>query len=922
MDCTHTKTNRSSSSDWQEVDATNHCPICGHDTWCRVAPDKSRVACRREPIGGTRKRYKDGSEYFLHVLSDDRPGSNGHARPKSKSKTTVVADADTLDRAYRMLLDGLELSPAHRDDLHRRGLSDDAIDANLYRTLPDGTGDLAVGMLTRLGGDVFDSIPGLLKTIGPVRVNAKPGLLIPVRDHGGRIIALKVRPDDRGKGAKYQYVTSRTKKRPKAPSPGSPAHVPPGITGPCDVVRITEGELKADVATHLSGVPTVSFPGVTTWRKILPVLETLQARTVRVAFDADAATNEHVAKALCECCAKLRKCGHVVELEQWPLEAGKGIDDLLVNGGTPEILTGDAMESAVDDDDKTVVVVGMDEAKVAADTLAALGNLGWDDESGASLRIYQRVGQLVHVTETADAPVSGLELPERMLRIRPLPLPIVRERIASAVKLEGPPTKDGEPTYIRPPGWLVNAIHQRGQYPRDIRPLAGIVRCPTLRPDGTVIQTPGYDDSTGLLFVPDGNYPNVPDHPTRDDAIRAAAELLDVVVDFPFKNADHRSVWLAMVLTLVCRSAIRGPCPMFMTDANCPGTGKTMTNDAAGVIAYGDRLPRKPWPGADDNEVRKTITSVALEGLAAVLWDNVGDVLGSPSLDAGLTGTSWTDRILGTNSTTGVLPLTTVWCATGNNMVLGADTARRVLYCRLETDMDNPEERQGFRHENLIGWVRDHRHRLAVAAVTMVRAYAAARFPRQNIKPWGSYEAWSDLIRNTIVWAGIPDPWKTRTIVREADRSVELLGLIHDGIVEADPDGVGITSGQIVKLLDDQHPKLCAAVTELCGAKIDARRIGYALRSYVGRVRAGRRLNRDTAHDKVARWVVRSVSRPCTGGDEGDGGDDSHSSRAREFAELWANGEVNENGNGPGTFPPSPASPPPNTSDSCQEVRI
>jgi hypothetical protein len=158
------------------------------------------------------------------------------------------------------------------------------------------------------------------------------------------------------------------------------------------------------------------------------------------------------------------------------------------------------------------------------------------------------------------------------------------------------------------------------------------VRCPTLRPDGTVIQNPGYDQRTGLLFAPDGKYPPIPEEPTRDDAIGAATHLLDVVCDFPFKGADHQSVWLAMVLTLVGRSAIRGPCPMFVIDANCPGTGKSLLADVAGMIAYGDRMPRKPWPVADDNEVRKTITSVAMEGLSSVLWDNVGGELGCSSL--------------------------------------------------------------------------------------------------------------------------------------------------------------------------------------------------------------------------------------------------------------------------------------------------
>ena len=171
-----------------------------------------------------------------------------------------------------------------------------------------------------------------------------------------------------------------------------------------------------------------------------------------------------------------------------------------------------------------------------------------------------------------------------------------------------------------------------------------------------------------------------------------------------------------------------------------------------------------------------------MASVPAVLWDNIATTLGCSSLDAALTGTSWQDRILGTNTTTGTLPLTTVWGATGNNIVLAADTARRTLYCRVESPMENPEERTGFRYPSLIPWVRRHRHRLAAAAVTILRAYVAAGGPSQGLTPWGSFEAWSGLIRHAIVWVGLLDPWETRTIVRAADRSAELLRLVLDGI--------------------------------------------------------------------------------------------------------------------------------------------
>jgi hypothetical protein len=96
-----------------------------------------------------------------------------------------------------------------------------------------------------------------------------------------------------------------------------------------DRVRLTEGELKADVTTCLdpARILTVSVPGVSTWRTSLRILKDLAPRTVRLAFDADAWTNPHVARALADAFAGLEAAGFDVEIERW--HGAKGIDDLL-----------------------------------------------------------------------------------------------------------------------------------------------------------------------------------------------------------------------------------------------------------------------------------------------------------------------------------------------------------------------------------------------------------------------------------------------------------------------------------------------------------------------------------------------------------------------------------------------------------------
>ena len=242
-----------------------------------------------------------------------------------------------LDRVYHALLAALPLSPAHRQALRQRGLADSEIRRRHYGTLPlKGRAALARRLVEELGADVCVQVPGfyVAKRDGQCwwSLAGTTGLLIPVRNLDGQLVALKVRADDPGDGPKYTTVSSS---KHDGPSPGAPVHVPlyEGARGA--TVRLTEGELKADVATALSGLLTLSIPGVAMWRKALPVLEAQQPQRVLLAFDADWRSNPHVAHALGQAAFALVKAGYEVQVEDWEPALGKGIDDLLAAGHSP-----------------------------------------------------------------------------------------------------------------------------------------------------------------------------------------------------------------------------------------------------------------------------------------------------------------------------------------------------------------------------------------------------------------------------------------------------------------------------------------------------------------------------------------------------------------------------------------------------------
>src|SRR5262249_30633817 len=162
-------------------------------------------------------------------------------------------------------------------------------------------------------------------------------------DVAGRIVALKVRRDGGDGSGKYMWISSAWH---GGPGSGAPAHVPLGIQAPAETVRVTEGPLKADIATDLSGLPTVGMASAASWRPTLPILKQLSARTVRLALDGAARDKPAVARALPAAAEGLADAGFIIELERWPLEY-KGIDDALAAGAAIEVLTADAARRAI-----------------------------------------------------------------------------------------------------------------------------------------------------------------------------------------------------------------------------------------------------------------------------------------------------------------------------------------------------------------------------------------------------------------------------------------------------------------------------------------------------------------------------------------------------------------------------------------------
>lgn len=287
---------------------------------------------------------------------------------------------------------------------------------------------------------------------------------------------------------------------------------------------------------------------------------------------------------------------------------------------------------------------------------------------------------------------------------------------------------------------------------RHFRKLTAVCTAPILRPDGSIFDIPGHDPATGLLYATtEVNPPRVPVSPTPAQALDALALLWHPLRLFPLVDDVARGVVLQALLSGVLRPSLP-TCPGTGFDAPTAASGKTLLARCIGMLATGQDSPILP-PATEEDECRKRLTTALRSGRAVLIWDNIRDAFGNAAIDAFLTAANYNDRILGVSEDV-MLPNRSLFLCTGNNLTLTGDTFRRILIARIDAQDEKPYTRE-FDFDPLHLMERD-RQKLAVAALTIVRAYITAGRPKTAPGRTASFEQWDDLVRQPLCWlAGI-----------------------------------------------------------------------------------------------------------------------------------------------------------------------
>lgn len=273
--------------------------------------------CYRGPFpGSTERRQKNGIPFWLYLPPEFKTVSV--ARPSGRVERAEPPD---LGRVYGSLLNSLNLTGKHRSGLRARGLCDEAIDRHAFRSWPATSKERerVAGQLFREYGQMCHSVPGLYTRQGKPNLVGGSGWVLPVWSIEGHVIALRFRSDRKNADPRYYWISSR---KHSGPSAGSHPRIawPGRKMKPDDrspVVRIVEGEIKAIIVAEHTGVPTLSVPGVASWRKSLPWLKLLGVQKVLLCFDSDFREKPPVARALLSAYRALSGSGYRVALETW-----------------------------------------------------------------------------------------------------------------------------------------------------------------------------------------------------------------------------------------------------------------------------------------------------------------------------------------------------------------------------------------------------------------------------------------------------------------------------------------------------------------------------------------------------------------------------------------------------------------------------
>ncbi|MGB5099223.1 MAG: hypothetical protein WBN94_01310 [Methanothrix sp.] len=279
--------------------------------------------------------------------------------------------------------------------------------------------------------------------------------------------------------------------------------------------------------------------------------------------------------------------------------------------------------------------------------------------------------------------------------------------------------------------------------------LSGLIEHPTFRPDGSLLEEPGYDSGTGLFYQPPPGFclADRPKMPTKEDAQNAAAWIFaEVLEGFRFEDAADKVNAMAFILRPLIRRMVNGPMPVAFINKRQHQTGGSKLSRVPSYIYTGHRPDEWP-PIRDEDEIRKKILTSLLQMPEEIMIDNVDRNFSSHTLCSLFTSTVWSDRVLGSNERRH-LEHNTCWVINGTQFTSTRDLMLRGFIIELNARTAHPELRTDFRHPGpaFETWLQENRGKILAKLITIIEAWVLAGRPGPT-KKWSNLSEFTEAMK-------------------------------------------------------------------------------------------------------------------------------------------------------------------------------
>ena len=302
-----------------------------------------------------------------------------------------------------------------------------------------------------------------------------------------------------------------------------------------------------------------------------------------------------------------------------------------------------------------------------------------------------------------------------------------------------------------------------------------ITQCPYLDRNLEAVFKYGYNAETEVFLTRDVPLlSTLPHIPSREEALSSLNYLRDFFKTFPFASKTDFSVALSALLSAVNQVNLDN-IPLHAFNAPGASTGKSLLADVISLITTGKTISVMSQ-GKDEAETEKRLHSTMLAGNTLLSLDNCDEPLGGDVLCQILTQPSIRIRPLGVSKLIDAEKNCMI-VATGNNMVFEGDITRRTLICELDAQMERPETRKfDFDIKERAVAERDN---IIFHCMIIFKAYGTTA-TKTYTTPLGLFENWSRLIRDPLVWLGLPNPVDSQKDIRATDPTLHA----HQALLE------------------------------------------------------------------------------------------------------------------------------------------